>query len=451
MNLDINIRKIKSIYFIGIGGVGMSSLALYFYANGCKVAGYDKSHSAITDMLESKGVQVNYHEDICNIDPNYDLVVYTPAINPTNVELAYAKELQMPIVKRAELLGMLCKGKFCIAVAGTHGKTSVTAMIANILSESNIAFEAFVGGICKTVDSNLYKSDGAQVVIVEADEYDRSFLNLKPDIAVVTSVSADHLEVYGSKEELQKSFVQFMSSCRPSLRIVNGNYKDIFDTNVTYGFNEDAKYRIVDYNYVNGLANVVINDGVRDVKFENLPLRGKFNIENFCAAFAVASVLKCDYDKIACATRKFKGVCRRFEIKFENERVTLIDDYAHHPEEINCLIEAIREIYPDKKVCGVFQPHLFSRTQMFMDEFATVLSKFDEMYLLDIYPAREMPIEGVTSNALFEKINVGKGNVVMKNIVPQIFKKSDADIFVTIGAGNVDRMIDEIIDMLKMK
>ena len=451
METQIDINKVKSIYFIGIGGIGMSAIAQYFYNKGCKVSGFDHSHSMATDMLENQGIMINYYESIDNIREDTDLVVYTPAINTNNVELSFAMNVGLPVLKRSEVLGLLCKDKYCIAVAGTHGKTTVTAMIANMLSSTNIGINAFVGGICKTIESNLYQSDGAQVVVVEADEFDRSFLKLNPDISVITSIDPDHLDIYGNYDNLKQAFVEFSQLSRNYNRIVNYKYKDIIDTENTYGFDKSAKYHIVDYKYNNGLADIIINDGSRDVTFNSLPVYGKLNVENFCAAFTVANMLKVNYGIIESSMLKFKGVNRRLDIRYQDKNVVYIDDYAHHPAQIRCLLDAIHEIYPGKKICGFFQPHLFSRTQAFMDEFAAELSKFDEMYLLDIYPARETPIAGITSQSLFAKMNVAKGNVIMKNMVPQIVKQSDANIFVTIGAGNIERLTDEVVEVLKTK
>ncbi len=451
MSEGININKLKKLYFIGIGGIGMSSLAQYFYNRGCKVSGYDKAHSAVTEMLENFGIVVNYFENEANISDDTDLVVYTPAINITNKELAYAMNNGFNVVKRSDLLAAVCEGKYCIAVAGTHGKTTVTAMIANIFEGCGIPMEAFVGGICKSTGSNLYSSNGARIVVVEADEYDRSFLKLKPDISVVTSVEIDHLDIYGEKVQLVDAFREFSSIAKPSNRIVNYKYKDILPTYNTYGFDKDAKCRIVEYSYHNGLADIIINDGNRDVKFTDMPIRGRFNMENFCAAFSVAALLKLDYSKVELAMRNFKGVSRRFDVLYQDDKVVYIDDYAHHPEQVETLLDAIHEVYPGKKICGFFQPHLYSRTKLFMDQFADVLSKFDEMYLLDIYPARELPIEGVTSHELFFRMNVSKGSVILKNNIAQVARKTDAEIIVTIGAGNIDRSCNEIVEMLKEK
>ena len=445
---NINLEDVKSVYFIGIGGIGMSSLAAYFYEKGCKVSGYDKAHSSVTDMLEQKGILVNYYENIDNIREDTDLIVYTPAITTQNIELDFAMKCGLPVLKRAEVLALICKDKFCIAVAGSHGKTTVTSMIAHILSYCNVPFDAFVGGICKNINSNLYCNKGANVVVVEADEYDRSFMLLNPNIAVITSVDVDHVEIYGSKQEIEKTFVQFAEKTKPNYRLVNEKYKNLIKTDNTYGFKEDSRFKITEYSYDDGFAKVTFSADGKDYEFCRLPVYGQFNVENLCAALSVAKLLKLDFDKVHFALKKYKGVARRFEVKYQDEKCVYIDDYAHHPVQVENLLESIREVFPDRKICAFFQPHLFSRTRHFMDEFAQALSKYDEMYLLDIYPAREQPMEGVTSRELFSRMHVAKGGVIVKDVIPNVVKNSTCDVFVTIGAGNIERLADSVVALL---
>ena len=447
----IDITKIKSVYLIGIGGVGMSALAQYFFASGCKVSGFDRAHSAITEMLENNGITVYYLEDINHIPTDVDLVIYTPAIKSDNTELYFAMNYCPTVLKRSEVLELICKNQYCIAVAGTHGKTTITSMIAHILDCSDIKANAFIGGISKNAGTNIYMHSGSRVVVVEADEYDRSFLKLNPQIVVVNAVDPDHLDVYKDCDDMIEAYQEFVNSCDSNKRIINIKYSDKFDDAFTYGFGKDANIKVVSYNYTNNLADVVINDGVKDIQFSKLPLYGKHNIENFCAAFAVADMLKIDTETVQKAMREYKGVVRRFDIKFESKDIVYIDDYAHHPVEIETLYNAVKEVFTNKRSCIFFQPHLYSRTQYFMPDLARVLSKFDEVYLLDIYAAREKPMQGVSSEVLAEMIDNQYCEVIQKKDVLQKVKESKANLFLTVGAGDIDRLVVDIQKELSKK
>lgn len=447
--MDIN--KIRSIYLIGIGGVGMSAIAQYFYAKGCAVSGYDKAHSSITDILEMKGINVFYEEDVNHIPQNVDVIIYTPAIHLDNAELNYALHSTLPVMKRSQILELITYHSFCIAVAGTHGKTTVTAMLAHILNHCGVSADAFVGGICKNINGNLYLKDDAKVVVVEADEYDRSFLNLHPNIAVVNAVDPDHLDVYGSFENMLEAYREFVDKVYVSKRFINCKYAKYFAADNTYGFCDEAKLNVRDYEYVDGKLNVSLCYNSAELKFSCMPFFGIYNIENYTAACGVALSLGVDPKDIEVAMQSFEGVKRRFDIRYNDGKRVYIDDYAHHPVEMSHFIDTVKEVYKKSKICAFFQPHLYSRTRDFMLPMAEALSKCDEVYLLDIYPARELPIPGITSSALAQHITSGICEVVRKDQVAERVKDSKADVFLTIGAGDIDKSIDTICETLRVK
>ncbi len=433
----------------------MSALAQYFYENGCKVAGSDRMHSYVTAMLEDKGILVHYDEDPKHLDFNPDLVIYTPAISEKNLELQYACSNFEFVCKRSEVLQEIVKDKYCIAVSGTHGKTSITSMIAHILSYTDQKVNAFVGGFCKNINNNFYFDKGSGIAVVEADEYDRSFLKLTPDIAVVNAVEEDHLDIYENLENIIKTYNQFVENTKPINRLINVKYKKYFDEGCTYGINPTANFKVLKYFYSKGLLNVKVWNGKNVVKYNKLRVFGKFNVENLCAALFVAHRLNISDDIIEKAMREYKGVKRRFDVRYESKNLILIDDYAHHPVEIQNIHSAIRDVYKRKTITAFFQPHLYTRTRDFMNEFAQSLSKFDKLYLLDIYPAREDPIEGVTSQALCDIINKInpkiEAQVVKKQDVNNIVENIDTDIVTTIGAGDIDKVCDKIVSFLNEK
>ena len=449
MNLD----NINNVYFIGIGGIGMSALARYFHAKNMRVAGYDKTRTDITDSLESIGIKVHFNDSISNIPEaflNYDttLVVYTPAIPKNNMELVYFKnERSFTVLKRSQILGIITENTFCLAVAGTHGKTTTTSILGHLLNECEVPVTAFLGGISENYNSNLILN-GTEVSVVEADEFDRSFLTLSPDLACITSMDADHLDIYGDASELIKSFEDFSKRVKNNGKLFVKNGLPI--KGITYGIEDDSDYSI---------HNIKINNGayVFDVKtpkttlekFQfNLP--GRHNLSNALIALAMAVEYGCPHQQLAKALASYKGVKRRFSYHIKTDELVFIDDYAHHPEEINAVHQAVREMYPDKKVLAIFQPHLFSRTRDFADDFAKSLSQFDEILLLDIYPARELPIEGVNSKWLFNKIDNTKKQLINKADIISKIKESQAQIVLTIGAGDIGEEVKSIKQALSV-
>lgn len=425
----------------------MSALAKYFNKKGVEVFGYDRTSSPITDDLISKGVNIHFDEDVSQIPSNIDMVVYTPAISSSNKELEYLKDASIPLKKRSQVLGMIAKKHFTIAIAGTHGKTSITSLVAHILKEAGKEVTAFMGGISKNYNTNLLISEQNELLIVEADEFDRSFLTLYPDIAVISSMDADHLDIYGDRENLKKAFMKFI-----------GQIKDNGDLIYKEGLYVpgDWKYKALSYSVdgsgIINAKNIEVNHGKYSFEVNGLiqmddvsiSLPGKHNILNTLAAIAVAHQLGCSNNQIKEALSNYKGVKRRFEKRFSNGNVVFIDDYAHHPEEIKACIGAAREFYPGKEITGVFQPHLFSRTRDFADEFAKSLEKLDKLILLDIYPAREEPIPGVNAEMLLDKINIKEKSLSTKeNLVEQI-RKFQPEVLITMGAGDIDRLIEPI-------
>ena len=435
MNLD----KIHNVYFVGIGGIGMSALARYFHEIGKQVAGYDKTPTKITLALEQIGIAIHYEDAIETVSDNFKdaettLIVYTPAVQKSHGELHYFMSNNFLVQKRAEVLGLITKNTFCFAVAGTHGKTTTSGILGHLLKVCNADMTAFLGGITENYHSNLI-INGSEISVVEADEFDRSFLQLSPDVACVTSMDADHLDIYGQADELEKSFVEFADKLSDKSKLFVKNGLPL--AGITYGVNEDADYSIQDIQIVNGVYHFNIKtpkELLRNIEF-NLP--GQHNLNNALVAFAMAYDHGFEVSKLIEALASFKGVERRFTYHIKTDDLVFIDDYAHHPTEINAVYQAVTEMYPNEKILAIFQPHLFSRTQDFVADFATSLSQFDEVCLLDIYPARELPIEGVTSAWLLGKMTSESKKIITKNEIVSEIKKSDAKIILTIGAGDI--------------
>lgn len=441
MNLGI-----QNIYFIGIGGIGMSALARYFVANGNNVAGYDKVNTEITETLIKLGVEVHFDDDIDLVseefkDTENTLVVYTPAIPHSHKELNYFKNNAFRIMKRSQVLGEITKGTTCLAVAGTHGKTTTTSILGHLLYECNVEVTAFLGGISENYDSNFILK-GTKVTVVEADEFDRSFLTLHPDIACITSMDADHLDIYGEKQALEDSFKAFAKQIKPKGKLFVKNGLPL--KGITYGFEDDSDYKIEHVKIINGayVFDVVTpNQRFKDVEF-NLP--GRHNLSNALIALAMAVEYGCPHHQLVKALASYKGVKRRFSFQIKTSELVFIDDYAHHPEEINAVYDAVSEFYPDKKTLVIFQPHLYSRTRDFGDEFGFALAQFNEVMLLPIYPARELPIEGITSNWLLNRINNDNKSLISKAELIENISKSKADIILTLGAGDIGEEVKSI-------
>jgi UDP-N-acetylmuramate--alanine ligase len=457
MNLDF--KNIKNIYFLGIGGIGMSALARYSNIIGKNVAGYDLTETELTRQLSSEGINIHYIEDINQFPITFNnsdtLIVRTPAIPDNNSEYVCLQKNNYQIVKRSELLGFLTSNRKCIAVSGTHGKTSVTTMLTLLLKESGIDTGAFLGGISKNFNSNLVLPiNPDSLVVTEADEYDRSFLQLYPAIAIITSIDADHLDIYGDYKSVQEAFHKFISNVIDGGIILHKKGIDIDKDRFrnkrfyTYSINEKADFYTRNIKILNSAYEFDIV--TPDCVIENVRFfyPGRVNVENILAASSAAILSGVDSESIKVAVTKYRGVQRRFDICFRSESKLYIDDYAHHPEEIKATIESIKELYPGKKILGVFQPHLYSRTKDFAQEFALSLDLLDEAILMDIYPARELPIPGVTSEMISEKMNIKNKAVIKSENLIDALRERQYDILITMGAGNIDKFINPICEML---
>jgi UDP-N-acetylmuramate--alanine ligase len=441
----MNLNQIHNVFFIGIGGIGMSALARYFKNIGKEVSGYDKTPTALTKELIESGINIHFEDRIDLIPeefyPENTLVIVTPAVPKTHSQWNYFLEREFQLKKRAEVLGIITKDTFCFAVAGTHGKTTTSSILGHILFESGVDVTAFIGGIVENYNSNLI-GNGKTVTVVEADEFDRSFLHLHPNIACITSMDADHLDIYGTSDAIEESFVEFANKIADKSRLFITTELPLEGT--TVAVNDDAIYKAFNVRIADGsyLFDIATPNGI--LKDFSFGLPGRHNLMNALMAIAMAINFGTPTDAIAVALASFKGVRRRFSYQIKTDNLVYIDDYAHHPTEINAVHQAVRELYPEHKVLAVFQPHLFSRTSDFADDFAKSLSNFDEVLLMDIYPARELPMEGVTSEWLLSKMeNKNKKLVVKENVIESILA-SDAKVIVTIGAGDIGELVGSI-------
>ena len=442
----MNLEQANNVYFIGIGGIGMSALARYFLAKGLKVGGYDKTQTEITDSLENLGVSIHFEDKIAKIDAEYlnkkdTLIVYTPAIPESHSELRYFKYNDFNVMKRSQVLGEITKHSFCLAVAGTHGKTTTTSILGHLLNECDVEVTAFLGGISENYNSNLILN-GTKVTVVEADEFDRSFLALSPNYACITSMDADHLDIYGDASELVKSFEEFSKKLKPNGKLFVKNGLPL--KGITYGIEDDSDYSVKNIKIING--SYVFDVKTPSTLLENFKfsLPGRHNLSNALIALAMSVEYGLPRPQLAKALASYKGVKRRFTYQIKTDKLVFIDDYAHHPEEINAVHQAVREMYPDQKVLAIFQPHLYSRTRDFVEEFASSLSNFDEIVLLDIYPARELPIKDVTSKWLLSKIDNKNKKLVQKSELIDSIKSSNATVVLTIGAGDIGEEVKYI-------
>ncbi|TYP75852.1 UDP-N-acetylmuramate--L-alanine ligase [Aquimarina intermedia] len=442
--MNTTLDHIKNIYFIGIGGIGMSALARYFRFSGKAVAGYDKTPTPLISELQELGITIQFNDLVVSVPQKFlnkedTLVVYTPAVPKDHVQLNYFKEKGFNVKKRAEVLGIITKGTFTLAVAGTHGKTTTTTILAHLLKASGAKVTAFLGGISENYNSNLIL-EGNDVVVVEADEFDRSFLQLYPDIAAITSMDADHLDIYEEASQLEQSFIEFANRTKEHLLVASG----VSLKGLTFGLNDASDYSAQNIRIDNGTYIFNLKTPSEYIENIELTLPGNHNLLNAITAFAIALLYGSPTEKLVKALSTFKGVQRRFSYQLKNEDKILIDDYAHHPTEISALHQAVREMHPDKKVLGVFQPHLYSRTRDFAQAFADSLSLFDEILLLDIYPAREVAIPGVTSEWLAGMMTGEKKKVIAKHELISEITASDADVIVTIGAGDIGAEVASI-------
>lgn len=438
---NLKISELQDIYFIGIGGIGMSALARYFNHNKIKVSGYDKVETTLTRKLVEEGIEVHFEDDPQLVSSSAQLVVYTPAIPDNHQELAYCKQLGIPVLKRSQVLGLLSKEKKTIAVAGTHGKTSTSSLITHCLTFTGKEITAFVGGIMKNFNSN-FVSGNSDWLVVEADEYDRSFLTLSPDITVLISVDADHLDIYDHHDAMLESFKSFLRCTKHGGTIIL--HEDVLQV-LGQEFIKKLKY---DYHlivYGSNLFAHTFNDiQARDSHFFN----AKHNVENAIAASIISLELDVDYQHILSALSSFSGIKRRFELIYKSDQYCYIDDYAHHPTEINHAVDACRSMSDGAQITGIFQPHLYSRTKDFAEDFADALSKLDQLILLDIYPARELPIPGVSSDIIFRDVKTKKIRCTMQDLV-EVLEKNITKFVLTIGAGDIDTLVPDIKNLLE--
>ena len=453
-------KDIRTVYFIGIGGIGMSALARYFAFHGKNISGYDRTETQLTRQLVSEGIAIHYEEDISLIPPHPDLVVYTPAVPNDHRELVYYRRQGTTLMKRSEVLGLITNSSFNICVAGTHGKTTISTMIAHVLRHSGYGCNAFLGGISVNYDSN-YWSDPRNVCVIEADEYDRSFLRLSPDIAVISAMDADHLDIYGSAEAVQEAFIEFSSRLKPGglLLTRKGLSKESgfrADDHLTYSSDPGDRADVTAADIRIDQGDYLFTVRTHDWTLEHvvLAMGGRHNVENATAAIAVAHRLGIAGDKIVSAVAAFRGVKRRFEYIVKTTTRVYIDDYAHHPEELRALISGAKELYPRMKCTVIFQPHLFTRTRDFADGFAVSLDLADEVFLLPIYPAREQPIAGVSSRLIAEKMTRAKALLVEKakllaTLNDKVLRGDGPELLITAGAGDIDTLIEPIRQLLE--
>lgn len=455
------IEKIKSVYFIGIGGIGMSALARYFHSKGVKISGYDKTETSLTKELAATGIEIHYEEKIDLIPKEAGLVVYTPAIPKEHKELLYYQQNGYKVVKRSDVLQMISAGSFNICIAGTHGKTTITTMVAHLLRHSGYGCNAFLGGISVNYGTNFWSHE-KNVCVIEADEYDRSFLKLSPDVAIITSMDADHLDIYGTAEEMEKTFIEFSSRLKPGGLLLSKQglkrEKELkANRHLTYSLqNESADVYAENIKIENGSYDFDVL--MKDNRLENVQLNmgGMHNVENIIAAIAVASSLGIENDKIKAAVEAFRGVKRRFEYIIKTKQMVLIDDYAHHPEELRSLLNGAKSLFRERKCTIIFQPHLYTRTRDLADGFAAVLDLADETILLPIYPARELPIDGVSSQMVLDKMKSNHKRVMTKdelmNWLEHDFKKNVnkefGELLIMAGAGDIDTMLKPVADLL---
>lgn len=455
----MKLNDVNNAYFIGIGGIGMSALARWFQAKGKTVAGYDKTESDLTKKLIEEKIDVHYEDQLDLIDDKFlekegTLIVYTPAIPADHIELNYFRDNGFTVMKRSEVLGMITENHFTIAVAGTHGKTTTTSMIAHLLSHSRKGCSAFVGGIMANTGTNLMIGDDNAPIVVEADEYDRSFMRLNPNYVIITSLDPDHLDIYGDETAMLDTYEEFVKKTPKEGKV-------LMHSEAGFKINPGNKYisyairngdAVADaLRIVNGAFVFTYRYGMEKISDVHLEFPGYHNVENALAAITVAVDLGMEGREIRKLMRSYKGVKRRFEYVFRSPHATLIDDYAHHPEEINAFLKSVRSLAGKRKITAIFQPHLYSRTNDFKKGFAEALDKADEVILLDIYPAREEPIEGVSSKSIYDLMENEKKVMVTKDYLLQELDDHNLDIVVTIGAGDIDREVPKIAEYMKNK
>jgi UDP-N-acetylmuramate--alanine ligase len=449
----MELRNIQRVYLVGIGGIGMSGLARYFNHLGCTVCGYDKTPTTLTAGLQNEGMQIVFEDKVELIPAEFNtpdaatLVIFTPAIPKDSAILNFFKNRGFDLQKRSQVLGILSKGMFTVAVAGTHGKTTTSTMVAHILKASGIDCSAFLGGIASNYNTNVLFGK-SNVMVVEADEYDRSFLTLHPDISIITSMDADHLDIYGDHSHLTDSFRQFASQLKPGGRLIHRKGLPL-ESGDTYTIHGEADAVAENIRVENGSFFFDFRSSKAVIKNIELGIAGTHNIENAVAAIQAALYLDIDADKIHAALTSFRGVKRRFEYIVKTDKHIYIDDYAHHPEELRAAISSVKTLYPAKKLTTIFQPHLFTRTRDFVDGFAEVLDMSDELLLLDIYPARELPIPGVDSNMILSRMKLVNKRICGKQESISIVTAEKPELLLTVGAGDIDTLVEPLKQTLQ--
>lgn len=458
----MNVNTLKAVYFIGAGGIGMSALVRYFLSKGKKVAGYDRTPSELTQKLNEEGAAIHYEENTALIpddfkQPETTLIIYTPAIPANHQELTYFRENGFEIQKRAQVLGMLTRTERGMCVAGTHGKTTTSTMAAHLLHQSHVTCNAFLGGISKNYGTNLLLSDKSDLVVIEADEFDRSFHRLTPYATVITATDSDHLDIYGTHEAYVESFRKYTSLIRPDGYLIIKKGIDLQPdvqpgvTVYTYS-NDEGDFHAENIRIANGEITFDFISPLGNIADIRLGVPVYVNIENGVAAMALAQIGGATAEEIRTAMATFQGVDRRFDFKIKNDRIVLLSDYAHHPAEIRQSVTSIRTLYPDKKITAIFQPHLYTRTRDFYKEFADSLSLLDEVILLDIYPAREQPIPGITSQLIYDNLRPGiEKCLCKKEDLLDLLKNKHLEVLITLGAGDIDNYIPQISELLKNK
>ncbi|MTK51873.1 UDP-N-acetylmuramate--L-alanine ligase [Paludibacter sp.] len=453
----------QNFYFLGIGGIGMSALARFFRAKGFDVAGYDRTRSDLTQQLEKEGIAIHYEDEVSLIptlfkQPDNTLVVYTPAVPADHSERLFFERHGFKLLKRAQVLGEITRQQRGICIAGTHGKTTTSTMTAHLLKESHVDCNAFLGGISKNYTTNLLLSQKSDYVVIEADEYDRSFHQLTPYMAVITAADPDHLDIYGTPEAFRESFEHFTSLVREGGYLIVKKGAELTPRVhptvkcYTYAVDQDADFKATNVRISNGEITFDFHTPTEEIHNIRLGVPVPVNVENGTAAMALAWLAGATAEELKAGMASFKGIHRRFDMQYKSDKVVFIDDYAHHPTELKTSISSIKKVYGERKVCGIFQPHLYTRTRDFAEGFAEALSLLDEVILLDIYPAREQPIPGVTSQIIFDRITTKKKTLCTKQELLGILqKKKDFDVLATFGAGDIDRLLPDIKKLLENK
>ncbi|NOX86985.1 MAG: UDP-N-acetylmuramate--L-alanine ligase [Chlorobi bacterium] len=451
----MDLSKVNNLYFLGIGGIGMSALARYFSRHGKNISGYDLTPTPLTSQLEKEGMQIHFTEDVSKIPHEIDLVVYTPAIPSDNKEFVYLQQSGIPLMKRARILGQLTNNYFTIAIAGTHGKTSISAMTAHIFNIAGKKITALVGGLMNNYKSNVIINIPADILLVEADEFDRSFLEIQPDISVISSLDADHLDIYKDKQKLVRGFLDFARKLPKEGLLIHHNKLKLFDEipvkKICYGLDKEAEVSAENIRIEEGAFVFDLASDETRISGIRMAVPGYHYVENALAAATVCLTKNVTPEDVKRGLETFKGVERRFDFRIRTGQTVFIDDYAHHPEEIRATIRAVRSVYPDKKVTVVFQPHLFSRTRDFAGEFAGSLEVADEIILLPVYPAREKPIPGIDSSIILDRINNPDKKLFSTEQLLKYLKRKKPELLLTLGAGDIGMIVPEIEKILRKR